>query len=137
MQYAPTHTDQKFDSTLLDESQTLYMPGRMQYEPTHTGQKSDSYLSDESKTRYVLGRVQYAPTHTDQKFDSHLLGASETCKVFGCMYLRLTQPRRLTLKICMDTCETRRELGRCDQCHANPDELLLKIVRMHVKPAGN
>ena len=35
----------------------------------------------------------------------------------------------------MITCETRRELGRCDQCRANPDELLLKIVCAHVKPA--
>ena len=35
----------------------------------------------------------------------------------------------------MITRETRRELGRYDQCHANPDELLLKIVCAHVKPA--
>ena len=40
------------------------MPGRMQYEPTHTDQKIDSYLSDESQTRYVLGRMQYDPTNT-------------------------------------------------------------------------
>ena len=31
MQYAPTLTDQKFDSTLYDESQTWYVLGRMQY----------------------------------------------------------------------------------------------------------
>ena len=37
MQYAPTHTDQKSDSTLDDESQTRYMLGRMQYAPTDTG----------------------------------------------------------------------------------------------------
>ena len=37
MQYAPTHTDQKFDSTLYDESQTRYVLGRMQYAPTYTG----------------------------------------------------------------------------------------------------
>ena len=36
MQYAPTHTDKKFDSTLLDESQTRYIPRRMQYAPTYT-----------------------------------------------------------------------------------------------------
>ena len=37
MQYAPTHTDQKFDSNLDNESQTLYVLGRMQYAPTNTG----------------------------------------------------------------------------------------------------
>ena len=36
MQYAPTHTGQKFDSTLYDGSQTLYVPGRMLYAPTYT-----------------------------------------------------------------------------------------------------
>ena len=37
MQYAPTSTDQKSNSYLLDESQTLYVSGRMQYAPTYTG----------------------------------------------------------------------------------------------------
>jgi len=36
MQYAHTYTDQKFNSTLDDESQTRYMLGRMQYSPTYT-----------------------------------------------------------------------------------------------------
>ena len=79
--------------------------------------------------------MQYAPTYTDQKSDSYLLDESETCKVFGCMSLRLTQPRRVTLKICMNTCKTRRGLGGYDQFRANPDELLLKFVCAHVKPA--
>ena len=48
MQYAPTYTDQKFDSTLDDESQTRYVRGRMQYAPTYTGQKIDSTLDYES-----------------------------------------------------------------------------------------
>ena len=109
----------------------------MQYAPTHTDQKFDSYLSDESQTRYMLGRMQYAPTDTDQKFDSYLLDESETWQVFGCMSLRLTQPRRVTLKICMDTSKTRRELCGCDQCHANLDELLLKFVWIQAKPAGD
>jgi len=55
MQYSPTHTDQKFDSTLYDESQTRYVLGRMQYAPTYTDQKFDSILDDESQTRYVRG----------------------------------------------------------------------------------
>ena len=109
----------------------------MQYAYTCTDQKFDSYLSDESQTRYMLGRMQYAPTYTDQKFDSHLLGVSETCKVLECMSLRLTQSRRGTLKICMITRETRREFGGCGRCHANPGELLLKIVLMHAKPGGD
>ena len=104
------------------------MLGSIQYASNHTDQKFDSYLSDESQTRYVLERMQYAPTHTCQKSDSYLLDESETCKVFWCMSLRLTQPRRVNLKICMDTCKTRRGLDGCDQCHAKPDELLLKIV---------
>ena len=79
--------------------------------------------------------MQYAPTHTDQKFDSTLDHESETCKVLGYMSLRLTQPRRVTIKICIEIHETRRELGGCDQRHANPDELLLKIVQMQAKPA--
>ena len=86
----------------------------MQYSPTHTNQKSDSYLLDESQTRYVLGRMQYAPTDTDQKFDSHLLDEFETWQVFGCMSLRPTPSRRETIKICMGVCETRRGLDGCD-----------------------
>ena len=39
MQYVPTYTDQKFDSTLYDESQTQYALGRMQYAPTCTDKK--------------------------------------------------------------------------------------------------
>ena len=50
MQYAPTHTDQKFDPYLSDESQTRYIPGRMQYAPTNTNQKFDSTSDDESQT---------------------------------------------------------------------------------------
>jgi len=42
----------------------------MQYAPTNTNQKFDSALDDESQTRYVLGHMQYTPTHTGQKFDS-------------------------------------------------------------------
>ena len=36
----------------------------MQYAPAHTGQKFDSHLLDESQTRYVWGLIQYAPTDT-------------------------------------------------------------------------
>ena len=79
--------------------------------------------------------MQYAPTHTCQKSDSYLLDESETCKVFWCMSLRLTQPRRVNLKICMDTCKTRRGLDGCDQCHVDPDKLLLKIVWVYAKPS--
>ena len=109
----------------------------MQYAHTHTDQKSDSYLSDESQTRYVLGRMQYAPTHTDQKFDSYLSDESQTRYIFGCMFLHLTYLRQETTKICMITYEIRRELGGCDQCHANLDEQLLKFVWARAKPAEN
>ena len=86
----------------------------MQHAPTHTDQKFDSTLDDESQTRNVLGRMQYAPIHTDQKSDSHLLGVFETWQVFGCMSLRLTPSRREIIKICMGTRETRRGLDGCD-----------------------
>ena len=86
----------------------------MQHAPTYTDQKFDSTLDDESQTRYVLGRMQYAPTDTDQKFDSYLLDESETWQVFGCMSLRLTPSRREIIKICMGTRETRRGLDGCD-----------------------
>ena len=52
------------------------------------------------------------------------------------MSLRPLTPRRETPKICMDTSETRRGLDGCDQCHTNPDELLLKFVWMQAKPGG-
>ena len=45
--------------------QTWYVLRRMQYAPTDTDQKFDSYLLDESQTRYVLGRMQYAPIYTE------------------------------------------------------------------------
>ena len=86
----------------------------MQYAPTHTDQKFDSTLYDESQTRYMLGSMQYAPTHTGQKSDSHLLGVFETWQVFGCMPLRLTPSRREIIKICMGARETRRGLDGCD-----------------------
>ena len=81
--------------------------------------------------------MQYAPTHIDQKFDSTLLDESETCQVFGCMSLRPTTPRRVTLKNCMDARKTRRELDGCDQCYANLDEQPLKIVLMYANSAGD
>ena len=71
----------------------------MQYAPTHTDQKFDSTLYDESQTRYVLGRMQYATTDTDQKSDSYLLDESKTWQVFGCMSLQPTLSRRETVKI--------------------------------------
>ena len=94
----------------------------MQYAPTYTDQKFDSTLYDESQTRYVLGRMQYAPTDTDQKFDSYLLGVFETWQVFGCISLRPTPSRRETIKICMGACKTLRGSDGFDQCHANLDK---------------
>ena len=94
----------------------------MQYANTYTDQKFDSTSDDESQTRYVLGRMQYAPTDTDQKSDSYLLDESETWQVFGCMPLRLTPSRREIIKICMGARETRRGSNGCDQCHANLDK---------------
>ena len=107
----------------------------MQYNPTYTDQKFDSTLDDESQTRYVLGRMQYAPTYTDQKFDSYLLDGSETWQVFGCMSLRPISPQRETIEICTEARKTWQGLDGCDQYYANLDERLLKIVWIHTKPA--
>ena len=57
MQYAPTHTDQKLDGLLADDSPARYILGRMLLRPTHTGKKMDSILSIESKTRYARVRI--------------------------------------------------------------------------------
>ena len=64
--------------------------------------------------------MQYAPTCTDQKSDSYLLDESETWQVFGCMSLRLTRPRRVTLKICTRACKTRRELDEYGHIYEKP-----------------
>ena len=60
------------------------------------------------------------PTYTDQKFDSYLLDKSQTRWVLGCMSLRLTPPRRETLKICMDARKTRRGLDENGHIHRKP-----------------
>ena len=57
MQYAPTHTDQKFDSFLSIESKTGYVLGRMLLRPTHTDQKLDSILFIDSSARYARVRI--------------------------------------------------------------------------------
>ena len=94
----------------------------MQYAPTYTDQKFNSTLYDESQTRYVLERMQYAPTDTGQKFDSYLSDESETWQVFGCMSFRPTPSRRETLKICMNACKTRRGLDGYGHFHQKPAE---------------
>ena len=72
MQYAPTLTDQKFDSPLSIESSARYVLGRMQYAPTLTDQKFDSLLSIDSPTRYVYIKYVFVESYTYQKFDSPL-----------------------------------------------------------------
>ena len=122
MPYAPTLTDQKFDSILSIELQTRYVLGHMPYSPTLTDQKIDFLLSIESSTRYVLGRMPYAPTLTDQKFDFLLSIESKTRYVWGCMSLQSIHSRRGTLKICMNAPKTRRGLDRYGHIHAKPAE---------------
>ena len=85
MKYAPTLTDQKFDSLLSIESSARYILGCMQYAPTLMDQKLEFLLSIKSPARYVLGRMQYAPTLTDQKIDSILSIESPARYVFGRM----------------------------------------------------
>ena len=108
----------------------------MQYAPTHTDQKFDSTLDDESQIRYVLGRMLLRPTYTDQKFDSHLLDKSQTRWVLGCMSLRPTPPRRETLKICMDARKTRRGLDENGHIHRKPAEDWTKMAIFTENPAG-
>ena len=92
----------------------------MSLRPTHTDQKFDSHLLDKSQTRWVLGCMSLRPTHTDQKFDSYLLDESQTRRVLGFMSLRPAPPRRETLKICMDARKTRRELDENGHIYRKP-----------------
>ena len=72
MQYAPTLTDQKFDSPISIEPKTRYTLGRMQYAPTLTDQKLDFLLSIESPARYVSVKYVFVESYTRQKLDSPL-----------------------------------------------------------------
>ena len=54
MQYAPTHTDQKFDSHLLDESQTRQVLGCMLLRPTPSRRETLKICMDARKTRREL-----------------------------------------------------------------------------------
>ena len=136
MQYAPTLTDQKFDSILSIELQTRYVLGRMQYDPTLTNQKFDSSLSIESSARYVLGRMPYAPTLTDQKIDFLLSIESKTRYVWGCKPSRSIHSRRGTLKICMNAPKTRRGLDRYGHIHAKPAEDRTNMAIFTRNPSG-
>ena len=66
MRYAPTLTDQKFESILSIELPPRYVLGCIRYAPTLTDQKFESILSIELPPWYVRGCMQYAPTHTDE-----------------------------------------------------------------------
>ena len=61
-----------------DESQTRYVLGRMQYAPTHTGQKSDSHLLDESETWQVFGCMSLRPTPSRRGTIKNCMNARET-----------------------------------------------------------
>ena len=54
MQYAPTHTDQKFDSTLDDESQTRQVLECMFLRPTPPRRETLKICMDVRKTRREL-----------------------------------------------------------------------------------
>ena len=54
MQYAPTYTDQKFDSHLLDESQTRRVLGCMSLRPTPPQRETLKICMDARKTRREL-----------------------------------------------------------------------------------
>ena len=54
MQYAPTHTDQKLDSHLLDESQTRWVLGYMSLRPTPPRRETLKICMDSRKTRRGL-----------------------------------------------------------------------------------
>ena len=78
MPYAPTLTDQKFESILSIESNPRCVRGCMQYAPTLTDQKFESILSIESKLRYVQECIRYAPTERNQGWGGRGDGASDS-----------------------------------------------------------
>ena len=92
----------------------------MQYAPTLTDQKFDSILFIDSSARYVRGRIQYTPTLTDQKLDSPLSIESSARYVLDYMPLWSIHSRRETLKICMNASKTRRGLNEYGPIHAKP-----------------
>ena len=131
-----SHTPSERLRMEANDWQTGYVLGRIRYAPTYTDQKFDSYLLDESQTRQVLGCMQYAPTYTDQKFDSTLDDESQTRWVLGCMSLRSTPPQRETLKICMDARKTRRGLDENGHIHRKPGGDWMKMAIFTENPAG-
>ena len=78
MSYAPTLTDQKFESILSIELTPRYVLGCIRYAPTLTDQKFESILSIESKTGYVQECMRYAPTLTDEGWGGRGEGASDS-----------------------------------------------------------
>ena len=110
MQYAPTLTDQKFNSLLSIELSARYVRGHMQYAPTLTDQKIDSPLksptrnapffvyrcrgvwhtphkcpwqwANDSSSLYIVGRMQYAPTKTWYVSIKYVLIESFSCQEF-------------------------------------------------------
>ena len=69
MKYAPTLTDQKFNSPLSINSPARYVLGRMQYDPTKTRYVSVKYVLIESFSRQGLDSPSLIESYTRQKFD--------------------------------------------------------------------
>ena len=65
-----------------------------------------------------------------------LLGASETCQVLECMSLRLTKPRRVTLKNCIDAHKTRRGLDKYGHIHRKPGGYWTNMAIFTQNPPG-
>ena len=70
---------------MYDESQTRYVLGRMQYAPTDTDQKFDSHLLDESETWQVFGCMSLRPTPSRRETIKICMGTREPRQVlYGC-----------------------------------------------------
>ena len=93
MQYAPTYTNQKFDSHLLDESQTRRVLGYMSLRPTPPRRETLKICMDARKTRRGLdenGHIHRKPAEDRMK----MAISTENPARIGRKWLYLSKTRR-------------------------------------------
>ena len=72
------HTPHEYPWLWTDDWSAWYVQGRIQYIPTYTDQKFDSYLLDESETWQVFGCMSLRPTSPQWETIKICMGARET-----------------------------------------------------------
>ena len=121
MQYAPTHTDQKFDSHLLDKSQTRWVLGCMSLRPTPPQRETLKICMDACKTRRGL----------DENGHIHRKPAEDWTK----MAISIENPARIRRKWPYSP-KTRRGLDENGHIHRKPGEDWMKMAIFTENPPG-